>query len=75
MLPNIDHIPLSRLPRLLREFSGLVFPYWRLHQMARDGYMPAITIGARWYINRSELPAVVRAVTASQHKLAERRAA
>ena len=54
-----DMLPLPAVPRALAPYpGGPTVTYGRLYAAVTNGVLPAERIGARWFLKRSDLPAV-----------------
>ncbi|RKK03313.1 hypothetical protein EBE87_25935 [Pseudoroseomonas wenyumeiae] len=57
-----DHLPLSRVPRELAAIaSGGPVEYHHVYKQVLNGNLPADNIRNRWYVLKSDLPAIAAA--------------
>ena len=57
-----DLIPLSLLPRALREATGASPTYRQIYMKVLNGELPADNDGGRWFVDRARLPDIARAL-------------
>lgn len=63
MVSTMETIPLARLPRELRALTGEDGPGYRtIYNKVLDGVIPAEQHNGRWFVPRSELGTVAKAL-------------
>ena len=61
MPTNENLIPLTTAPSVIRQETGRSIPggYRRLYSLILSGQLNAQKVGARWFIDRSEIPGIL----------------
>jgi hypothetical protein len=77
MPPETDKVTLTALPGELVALTGRSSPglYRKLWTMAVEGLIPAAQHNGRWQVNRSDIPAIARAVGLARPRVASHAAA
>jgi hypothetical protein len=58
-MQNIDHLPLTEVPREIKRVTGKKPPtYNQLHRAVVDAAIPAERVNGVWVVLRSDLPAI-----------------
>jgi hypothetical protein len=65
-----DRIPLTQLPRELREAGGPPVGYRRLYNLILDGRLPALRDERAWTVARDDLPAIIAVCAPAQRAAA-----
>ncbi|MDT7952394.1 MAG: hypothetical protein RQ966_12900 [Acetobacteraceae bacterium] len=68
-------IALPLLPRELREVTGTQTRYKTLYRLVTDGAVPAVQVGARWFVEAGKLSEIAAVARAAELALSARRRA